>query len=187
MRASCDGIGAMLNLCRRRYRISCQVCTQTPQGSRSGAWPGSFRFRAGASEATRGLYLVLALVIARFPAVGAIELPVLAETDTEVRVAKGTVMIAVTAYLRLIAHNAAKLSVGHGLNASSCRPRNHALVILGHHAWKINRSRSHEPIAAIFVLQSVGNCPGRLHPPKVKSAAPLHPQSRPRPQHLMPR
>jgi hypothetical protein len=60
----------------------------------------------------------LALVITRFPTVDAIELPVLAETDAVVRVAKGTVMIAGTAYLRLIANNAAKLFVGHALNAS---------------------------------------------------------------------
>jgi len=93
-----------------------------PQENPSGAWASCLRFRAGATEESRGLNLVLSLVIARFPTVDAIELPVLAETNPVVGVAKGTVTIAGAALLRLIAHNAAEFFVDHRLNPSSTPP-----------------------------------------------------------------
>jgi hypothetical protein len=50
-------------------------------------------------------------------------------------------MIAGTAFLRLVTDNAAKLFVGHALNASSYRYSYPVSAILGHWRRKINRSR----------------------------------------------
>jgi hypothetical protein len=128
-----------------------------PQGSHSGAWAGSLCSRAGASEEPRGLNLVLAPVIASFPAVDAIKLPVLAETDTGIRVAKGTVTIAGAGLLGVITDNASELSVEHRLNASPCHPAYLAFVILGHPTWKINHSRLLEPVALICTSRTNGS------------------------------
>jgi hypothetical protein len=96
---------------------------------------------------------ILRLVVARFPAVLAIVLPVLRQADAEVGMAERAVFEASASIFGLVTDHASKLFVGHRLTISRCVLNlSSSSSILSHPKTKINIRQGREAGTRAFII-----------------------------------